>query len=96
MSFAIQFCAKTAKPQRKKICIPDCEYLSRLEFLGFIFTNEDCSTGRTIVQVLYLGEKYTIPNLLADICTEYPLEIANAQFYQMTFMARKYHSLLAT
>ena len=72
--FFAMFCGKMAKAERNEIYLPDCEYQSLLEFFRFIYTDQVCFTGRTIMQVLYLAEKYMIPNLLEE-CIKYILKI---------------------
>ena len=72
--FFAMFCGKMAKAETNEIYLPDCEYQSLLEFFRFVYTDQVCLTGGTIMQVLYLAEKFMIPHLLVK-CIEYILKI---------------------
>ena len=72
--FFAMFCGKMAKAETNEIYLPDCEYQSLLELFCFVYTDQVCLTGRTIMHMLYLAEKYMIPNLLVK-CIEYILKI---------------------
>ena len=60
--FNAMFCGELAE-QEQSINVPDCEYEGMLEFLRFLYTEKVYLSGMNIMQVLYLAEKYSVPNL---------------------------------
>ena len=60
--FNAMFCGELAK-QEHSINLPDCEYEGLLEFLRFLYTEKVYLSGMNVMQVLYLAEKYMVPNL---------------------------------
>ena len=59
--FNAMFCGELA--EQEHINLPDCEYESMLEFLRFLYTEKVDLSGINVMQVLYLAEKYMVPNL---------------------------------
>ena len=60
--FNAMFCGELAE-QEQSINLPDCEYEGMLEFLRFLYTEKVYLSGMNVMQVLYLTEKYSVPNL---------------------------------
>ena len=50
--------------------LPDCEYESLLEMFRYLHGDEVNLSGRNVMQVLYLANKYMVSSL-AEKCTEY-------------------------
>ena len=50
--------------------LPDCEYESLLEMFRYLYSDKVNLSGRNVMQLLYLSNKYMVPSL-ADKCTEY-------------------------
>ena len=50
--------------------LPDCDYESLLELFRYLYSDKVNLTGRNVMQVLYLANKYLVPSL-AGKCTEY-------------------------
>lgn len=67
--FYAMFCGKLAET-KGHIDLPDCEYEGMLEFLRFLYTNNVLLSGNNVMQVLYLAEKYMIPDL-TDRCNKF-------------------------
>lgn len=59
--FNAMFCGELA--EQGHINLPDCEYEGMLEFLCFLYTEKVYLSGINVMQVLYLAEKYMVPNL---------------------------------
>ena len=50
--------------------LPDCEYESLLEMFRYLYSDKVNLSGRNVMQVLYLANKYLVSSL-AEKCTEY-------------------------
>ena len=59
--FNAMFCGELA--EQEQISLPDCEYEGMLEFLRYLYTEKVNLSGMTVMQVLYLAEKYIVPDL---------------------------------
>ena len=59
--FNAMFCGELA--EQEQINLLDCEHEGMLEFLRFLYTEAVHLSGMNGIQVLYLAEKYTVPNL---------------------------------
>ena len=55
---------------RDSIELPDCEYESLLEMFCYLYSDKVNLSGRNVMQVLYLANKYMVPSL-AEKCAEY-------------------------
>jgi len=55
---------------KDSIELPDCEYESLLEMFRYFYSDKVNLSGRNVMQVLYLANKYMVPSL-AEKCTEY-------------------------
>jgi len=55
---------------KNSIELPDCEYDSLLEMFRYLYSDTVNLSGRNVMQVLYLANKYMVPSL-AEKCAEY-------------------------
>ena len=67
--FYAMFCGNLAET-KGYIDLPDCDYEAMLEFLRFLYTDNVLLSGNNVMQVLYLAEKYMIPDL-TDRCNKF-------------------------
>ena len=58
------------------IALPDCEYESLSELFRFMYSDEVNLSRSCVVQVLYLAEKYILPNLVSE-CLKFLREIVD-------------------
>ena len=66
--FAAMFYGNLA--ERDTIDLPDCEHDSLLELFRYMYGDEVNLSGRNVMGVWYLADKYNVPSL-ADKCVEY-------------------------
>ena len=50
--------------------LPDCEYVSVLEFFRYLYSDEVNLSGNNVMHVFYLATKYMVPSL-AEKCNDY-------------------------
>ena len=74
--FNAMFCGELAE-QEQSINLPDCEYEGMLEFLRFLYTEKVYLSGMNVMQVLYLAEKYSVPNLTKRCNSFLNLDMSN-------------------
>ena len=55
---------------KDSIELPDCEYESLLEMFRYLYSDKVNLSGRNVMHVLYLANKYLVSSL-AEKCTEY-------------------------
>ena len=55
---------------KNSIELPDCDYESLLEMFRYLYSDKVNLSGRNVMQVLYLANKYMVPSL-AEKCTQY-------------------------
>ena len=55
---------------KESIELPDCEYESLLELFRFLYSDKANLSGKNVMQVLYLANKYMVPSL-AEKCKRY-------------------------